>query len=120
MQSTGVMLRRLRSGKAGPDRRSLPMFQGTERSNQWEESMAGMLPLFGAALAGMVIGAVGVTHISGQNVPQITRTEILRQPMSGIKGKEVVVFTADVPPGGVADRHYHPGDEAIYTNPRIV
>ena len=76
--------------------------------------MARILPLFVAALAGMVIGAVGVTHISAQNVPQITRTEILRQPMSGIEGKEVVGFTADVPPGGVADRHYHPGDEAIY------
>jgi quercetin dioxygenase-like cupin family protein len=76
--------------------------------------MVRMLPLFGAALAGMVIGAVGVTHISAQNAPQITRTEILRMPMSGIEGKEFVVFTADIPPGGVADRHYHPGDEAIY------
>ena len=76
--------------------------------------MARMLPLFGAALAGMVIGAVGVTQIGAQNAPQITRTEILRKPMSGIEGKEFVVFTADVPPGGVADRHYHPGDEAIY------
>ena len=76
--------------------------------------MARMLPLFGAALAGVVIGAGAMTYVSAQNAPQITRTEILRQPMSGLGGKEVVVFTADVPPGGVADRHYHPGDEAIY------
>ena len=34
--------------------------------------------------------------------------------MSGLEGKEVVVFLADVPPGGVAPEHYHPGDEAIY------
>ena len=34
--------------------------------------------------------------------------------MSGLEGKEVVVFLADVPPGGVAGLHYHPGDEAIY------
>jgi len=73
-----------------------------------------MLQLFGAALAGMVIGATGMTYVSAQNAPQITRTEILRKPMSGVEGKEMVVFTADVPPGGVADRHYHPGDEAIY------
>ena len=69
--------------------------------------MARMLPLFGAALAGVVIGAGGMTYVSAQNAPQITRTEILRKPMSGLEGKEVVVFTADVPPGGVADRHYH-------------
>ena len=76
--------------------------------------MARMLPLFGAALAGVVIGAGAMTYVSAQNAPQITRTEILREPMSGLEGKEVVVFTADVPAGGVADRHYHPGDEAIY------
>jgi quercetin dioxygenase-like cupin family protein len=76
--------------------------------------MARILSLFGAALAGIVIGAGGMTYVSAQNAPQITRTEILRQPMSGLEGKEVVVFTADVPPGGVAERHYHPGDEAIY------
>jgi len=73
-----------------------------------------MLPLLGAALAGMVIGAFGGAYVSALNVNQITRTEILREAMSGLEGKEVVVFTADVPPGGVADRHYHPGDEAIY------
>jgi quercetin dioxygenase-like cupin family protein len=61
-----------------------------------------------------VIGAGGATYVNAQNTPQITRTEILRKPMSAVEGKEVVVFTADVPPGGVADRHYHPGDEAIY------
>lgn len=76
--------------------------------------MARMLPLLGAALTGMAIGVVGATYVGAQSAPQITRTEILRKPMSGLESKEVVVFTADVPPGGVADRHYHPGDEAIY------
>jgi len=65
-------------------------------------------------LAGLVIGVVGATYVSAQGTPQITRTEILRKPMSGLEGKEVVVFLADVPPGGVASIHYHPGDEAIY------
>ena len=41
--------------------------------------MARMLPLFGATLAGMVIGAGGMTYASAQNAPQITRTEILRK-----------------------------------------
>jgi quercetin dioxygenase-like cupin family protein len=34
--------------------------------------------------------------------------------MTGLEGKEVVVFLADVPLGGVAALHYHPGHEAIY------
>jgi quercetin dioxygenase-like cupin family protein len=33
---------------------------------------------------------------------------------NSLEGKEVVVFLADIPPGGVASHHYHPGDEAIY------
>jgi quercetin dioxygenase-like cupin family protein len=31
-----------------------------------------------------------------------------------MEGKEIVVFIGDIPPGGVATRHSHPGDEAIY------
>jgi len=65
-------------------------------------------------LLGIAIGVIGATYVSAQGAPQITRTEILRKPMSGLEGKEVVVFLADIPPGGVAAHHYHPGDEAIY------
>jgi quercetin dioxygenase-like cupin family protein len=72
------------------------------------------LLVFAATLAGIVLGAIGATYVGAQGTPQITRTEILRKPMSGMEGKEVVVFLADVPPGGVAGVHYHPGDEAIY------
>ena len=70
--------------------------------------------LLGVGLAGVAVGIGGATYVGAQGTPQISRTEILRTPMSGIEGKEIVVFLADVPPGGVADRHYHPGDEAIY------
>jgi quercetin dioxygenase-like cupin family protein len=73
------------------------------------------LLLLSVSLGSMVMGAVGVKYVSAQGtVPQITRTEIMRKSMSGLEGKEVVVFTADVPPGGIAPRHYHPGDETIY------
>jgi len=72
------------------------------------------LLLLGASLAGMAAGAIGATYVNAQGAAQITRTEILREPMSGLEGKEFVVFTADIPPGGVAARHFHPGDEAIY------
>ena len=70
--------------------------------------------LLGVGLAGVAIGVIGTTLVSAQNPPQITRTEILRKPMSGLEGKEVVVFLADIPPGGIAAHHFHPGDEAIY------
>jgi quercetin dioxygenase-like cupin family protein len=73
-----------------------------------------MLLLLGASFAGVAVGAIGATYVSAQGTPQITRSEILRKTMSGLEGKEVVVFLADVPPGGVAGLHYHPGDEAIY------
>jgi len=71
------------------------------------------LVLLAVSVVSMALGAIGATYVSAQ-APQITRTEILRKPMSGLDNKEVVVFVADVPPGGVAGTHYHPGDEAIY------
>jgi quercetin dioxygenase-like cupin family protein len=77
-------------------------------------AMKRTLLLIAVSLVSMIVGAVGATYVAAQGTPQITRTEILRKPMSGLEGKEVVVFLADVPPGGVAGAHYHPGDEAIY------
>ena len=65
-------------------------------------------------LSGVAVGALGATYLAAQPAAQVTRTELLRKPISGVAGKEVVVFVADVPPGAVAGRHSHPGDEAIY------
>ena len=60
---------------------------------------------------GIVVGASGAVSVH----PFLyARTELLRKPISGVEGKEVIVFVADVPPGAVATRHAHPGDEAIY------
>jgi len=70
--------------------------------------------LLGVGLAGIAVGALGATFVGAQGAAQVTRTEILRKPASGMEGKEVVVFLADLPPGAVAGRHSHPGDEAIY------
>jgi quercetin dioxygenase-like cupin family protein len=72
------------------------------------------LLLLGVGLAGVAAGALGATYVGAQGAAQVTRTELLRKPISGIEGKEVIVFVADVPPGAVAGRHAHPGDEAIY------
>jgi quercetin dioxygenase-like cupin family protein len=71
--------------------------------------------LLAAGLLGGAIGAGGTTYVVAQGAaPQISRTELLRKPMSGMEGKEIVVFIGDLGPGAVANRHYHPGDEAIY------
>ncbi len=72
------------------------------------------LLLLGVGLAGVAAGALGAAYVGAQGTPQVTRTELLRKPVSGMEGKEVVVFVADLPPGAVAGRHFHPGDEAIY------
>jgi quercetin dioxygenase-like cupin family protein len=73
------------------------------------------LLLLGAGLAGMAVGVGAATYVGAQGTtPQISRTELLRKPMSGMEGKEIVVFIGDLGPGAVATRHYHPGDEAIY------
>jgi quercetin dioxygenase-like cupin family protein len=50
----------------------------------------------------------------GQQPPAVKRTELMRAPIEGVEGKEGVVYTADFPPGGVAPRHTHPGEEFIY------
>ena len=72
------------------------------------------LLLLVVGLAGAAVGAFGTTYVGAQGAAQVTRTELLRKAISGVEGKEVVVFVADVPPGAVATRHAHPGDEAIY------
>jgi quercetin dioxygenase-like cupin family protein len=77
-------------------------------------TMRKTLLFLGVGLAGVVVGALGATYVGAQGAAQVTRTELLRKPVSGIEGKEVVVFVADVPPGAIAGRHFHPGDEAIY------
>lgn len=71
------------------------------------------LQLIGVGLASVALGALGATYVGAQSA-QVTRTELLRKPISGVDGKEIVVFIANVPPGSVGGRHFHPGDEAIY------
>jgi len=77
--------------------------------------MRKFLLLLNVNLVGVAIGAVGVSYVAAQDKPpSVTRTELLRKSISGIEGKEGVMFVADVPPGAVAGRHFHPGDELIY------
>jgi quercetin dioxygenase-like cupin family protein len=48
------------------------------------------------------------------SAPQPVRTILERHDQSGVPGKEVVIGTATLPPGGVIGYHTHAGDEAGY------
>jgi quercetin dioxygenase-like cupin family protein len=58
--------------------------------------------------------AVAAPQALGQEQPAVKRTELIRAPLEGMEGKEGVVFRAEFPPGAVASRHSHPGQEFIY------
>ena len=40
--------------------------------------------------------------------------EVLRSPLSGMTGVEVIVSDVVIPPNGQVARHYHPGEEFLY------
>jgi quercetin dioxygenase-like cupin family protein len=44
----------------------------------------------------------------------IKRTVLFRGDLEGAPGKEIVVFVADLAPGAVGAKHYHPGPEFFY------
>jgi quercetin dioxygenase-like cupin family protein len=44
----------------------------------------------------------------------IKRTVLFRGNLEGVEGKEIVVFIADLAPGAVGSKHYHPGPEFFY------
>ena len=44
----------------------------------------------------------------------IKRTVLFRGDLEGAPGKEIVVFIADLAPGAVGDKHYHPGPEFFF------
>src|SRR5262245_18424674 len=44
----------------------------------------------------------------------IKRTILFRGDLEGAPGKEIVVFVADLAPGAIGSKHYHPGPEFFY------
>jgi quercetin dioxygenase-like cupin family protein len=65
------------------------------------------------AVVGILVGVVGTQILSAQQAA-VKRTPLLKGELMGIAGKEVTLFTAEVPPGARTGKHYHPGDEFIY------
>jgi quercetin dioxygenase-like cupin family protein len=66
-----------------------------------------------AVVVGLAVGMLGNQLLLAQQAP-ITRTILQQKDLEGAAGREVVMYRADVAPGGVAGRHYHPGPELIY------
>lgn len=77
-----------------------------------------------ALLVALVIVGVTTGALLAQNSPSapgaspqaepITRTVLFRGELEGAPGKEIVVFVADLAPGAVGAKHYHPGPEFFY------
>ena len=87
-------------------------------------SMRSYRPLALALLATtMVVGLPAGAILAQSNPPgpgagtqdePIKRTVLFRGDLEGAPGKEIVVFVADLAPGAVGSKHYHPGPEFFY------
>ena len=62
---------------------------------------------------GIILGAVGSHVLHAQQEP-IKRTVLIKSDLEGIEGKEVILFLAELAPGAVGGKHYHPGTEVFY------
>jgi quercetin dioxygenase-like cupin family protein len=54
-------------------------------------------------------GRCGVAAVSAQQTPATKVTEVMKQVLADIPGREVVMITLDIPPGGSSVAHRHPG-----------
>src|SRR5262245_42964101 len=77
-----------------------------------------------ALLAATTITSLSITAADAQSeqpgspstAPEepIKRTVLFRGNLEGVEGKEVVIFIAELAPGAVGSKHYHPGPEFFY------
>src|SRR5262245_54030135 len=70
--------------------------------------------LVAVAVALAIVGGGAALTVSNAQDQPITRTELLRTDVAGVAGKEVVIYIADVKPGGAGGKHTHYGDEFVY------
>ena len=73
--------------------------------------MAGMLVL--TLAVGIAVRIIG-SHVLNAQPQPVTRTILQQQDLEGVTGKEVIMYRAEVVPGGAAGRHFHPGPELVY------
>src|SRR5262245_15374708 len=88
------------------------------------QRMVSYTKLGGALLAGATIISLGVNSTVAQRAQSgspatlqeepIKRSVLFRGNLDGVDGKEIVIFIADLAPGAVGSKHYHPGPEYFY------
>ena len=64
-------------------------------------------------VVGIAIGVITTQALMAQQAP-VTRTTLQQKDIEGAPGKEVIMYVADIIPGGAAGRHFHPGPEVAY------
>jgi quercetin dioxygenase-like cupin family protein len=64
-------------------------------------------------ILGVALGVVTSQKLLAQQ-PPIKRTVLQQKDIEGVPGREVVMFLAEIIPGGVSGRHLHPGPEFFY------
>jgi quercetin dioxygenase-like cupin family protein len=62
---------------------------------------------------GIAVGMIGDRFLNAQQ-QAVKRTELLRTDLAGMEGKEGIIYTAELAPGAVAGKHFHPGTEMGY------
>jgi quercetin dioxygenase-like cupin family protein len=65
------------------------------------------------AVAIWIAIAVGALGIQGLHAQESKRTEIQRHDLTGTN-MEVIMAVVELPPGAVAPRHFHFGEEVLY------
>ena len=58
--------------------------------------------------------AIFGSQIAGAQQQPIKRTDLLKTYLPEMKGKEMQVWVADIPPGAVTGRHFHPTPRFVY------
>src|SRR5688500_9786471 len=68
--------------------------------------------------AGLYAAALPFAYAQAQQAgaprPPAGSNEVLRSPLAGTPGVEVIVSDVVIPPNGQVARHYHPGEEFLY------
>lgn len=65
------------------------------------------------AVALLIVVSSFALHVAQAQFPGLKRTNLMRNDLSA-PGREVVQVRVDFPPGLVAAKHSHPGEELVY------
>ena len=65
------------------------------------------------AVVALIVGSGLAMHVALAQQPGTKRTDLQRHDLSA-RGREVVQVRVDFPPGVVAPKHSHPGEEIVY------